>query len=106
MGENLLETFGCRVYVMDEGRGIYGSPYLLREVTKKEEEIIVFNLIAGSAKVINSCGKAGSSVCSWQSMTEKAPSKSFEERWNGFGFPDSIKDVMCVRGNCSGTYRR
>jgi hypothetical protein len=39
-------------------------------------------------------------------MMEKAPSKSFEERWNGFGFPNSIKDVMCVRGNCSGTYRR
>jgi hypothetical protein len=50
---------------MDKGRGIYGSPYLLREVTKKEEVIIVFNLIAGSAKVINSCGKVGSSVCSW-----------------------------------------
>jgi hypothetical protein len=64
VGENLLDTFSCRVYVMDEGRGIYGGPNLVREVTKKEEVIIIFNLIAGSAKVINICGKAGSSVCS------------------------------------------
>jgi hypothetical protein len=65
MGENLLETFSCRVYMMDEGRGIYGIPYLLRKMTKKEEVIIVFNLIADSAKVINSCGETASSVSGW-----------------------------------------
>jgi hypothetical protein len=36
-------------------------------------------------------------------MTEKAPRKSFEERWNGFGFPDSIEGFVCVRGNGSGS---
>jgi hypothetical protein len=57
MGENLLETFSCRVYMMDERRGIYGIPNPLRKMTKKEEVIIIFNLIASSAKVINICGK-------------------------------------------------
>jgi hypothetical protein len=39
-------------------------------------------------------------------MPEKAPSKSFEERWNGFGFPDSSEDVKSMRGNCSGSKGR
>jgi hypothetical protein len=64
VGEHLLEAFSCRVYLMDERRGIYGSPDLLRKMTKEEEVIIVFNLIADSAKVVNVCGKTASSVSS------------------------------------------
>jgi hypothetical protein len=34
-------------------------------MTKEEEVIIVFNLIADSAKVVNVCGKTASSVSGW-----------------------------------------
>jgi hypothetical protein len=37
---------------------------------------------------------------------KRRQAKVLRSGWNGFGFPDSIEDVMCVRGNCYGSYRR
>jgi hypothetical protein len=39
-------------------------------------------------------------------MAKKAPGKRFEERGDSLGFPDFVENVVCMRGNGSGAYRR
>jgi hypothetical protein len=51
---------------------------------------IIFNKTTGVAMSVNVGSKAAHSICCGKSLSEKAPSKGFEQRRHGFSFPDFL----------------
>jgi hypothetical protein len=51
---------------------------------------IIFNKTTGCAMSVNVGSKTVHSISCGKGLSEKAPSKGFEQRWHGFGFPDFL----------------